>query len=213
MVVERLFNKVKPIWDSYLEHNFIKELENGSLDKEKFKFYLIQDYLYLMDYSKVFAYAIIKSKDENHMRFNANQIISIIGKEADTHRGYFTDFGINNANDYEASITTESYTKYMLAVAATENLAEIMVTVLACYWSYKYIADNLNKEMDSGIYKNWILMYSSKEYAKGNDELIKLINYLTKDYTEEEILNLEKIIVNCSKYEYMFWDMAYNKEM
>ena len=44
---EVLFSEVKKIWDGYLEHPFVKGIGEGTLDKEKFKNYLIQDYLYL----------------------------------------------------------------------------------------------------------------------------------------------------------------------
>ncbi len=213
MTTNRLFLKVKPIWDSYLSHDFIKGIEDGSLDKEKFKFYQIQDYIYLLDYAKVFAFGIVKAKDERLMRIFSRHISAIIDTEAETHRDYFKEFGITNASDYNASLTTESYTKYMLAVASTEGVCEILTAVLACSWSYKYIADNLDKTKDFGFYKDWVEMYASEGYAKTNDEIISLVDELSKDYTEEQLQNLEKIIENCSRYEYMFWDMAYDMVM
>ena len=56
-----LFEESKEIFDAYLEHPFLKELGEGTLDKNKFREYLIQDYLYLKDYAKVFCQGVIKS--------------------------------------------------------------------------------------------------------------------------------------------------------
>ena len=97
-----------------------------------------------------------------------------------------------------------------------EGLAEIAVAVLACSWSYKLIGEyvaSVPNSKDNEFYRPWIDTYTSEEYIKENDMTIDLVNSLTENYTEEQLENLEKIIVNCSRYEYMFWDMAWNKEM
>lgn len=52
---DRLYERVEPIWASYMEHPFIKGLEDGSLDEEKFKHWLKQDYIYLIEYARLFA--------------------------------------------------------------------------------------------------------------------------------------------------------------
>ena len=52
---EQLYRQVCSIWQSYETHPFLLGLFDGTLPIEKFRFYMIQDYLYLLDYSKVFA--------------------------------------------------------------------------------------------------------------------------------------------------------------
>lgn len=76
---EKLYLSAKEIWDSYYEHPFIKGIGEGSLDINKFKYYMIQDYLYLLDYTKVFALGVIKSKDESNMKIFAELVHSTIG--------------------------------------------------------------------------------------------------------------------------------------
>lgn len=127
-------------------------------------------------------------------------------------------FGISLEDIEKAkpALATESYTKYMLSVAFMEGIAEIAVTVLACSWSYKCIGDFLEKiegAKEHDFYGNWIKTYIGDEYRKSNEEIISLVDSLTKDYDEEKIKNLEEIIIKCSRYEYMFWDMAWNMEM
>ena len=46
---EKLLEAAKDIWAEYNTHPFVKGIGDGSLDKEKFKYYMIQDYLYLID--------------------------------------------------------------------------------------------------------------------------------------------------------------------
>lgn len=79
-VSQRLYNCVEEIWQSYNTHPFVCGIGDGSLDSEKFKFYMVQDYLYLMDYSKVFALGVVKSKNEKHMTKFAGLIFDILGE-------------------------------------------------------------------------------------------------------------------------------------
>lgn len=42
---ERLLNAAADIWEGYHSHPFIRGIADGTLDSEKFRFYMIQDYL------------------------------------------------------------------------------------------------------------------------------------------------------------------------
>ena len=60
--VKYLLEMSKEIWDKYNKHPFVMGIEDGTLDKEKFRYYIIQDYLYLQEYAKTFAIGIVKAK-------------------------------------------------------------------------------------------------------------------------------------------------------
>ena len=51
ILTDYLFNEAKEIWDGYLNHPFIREIGEGILNKDKFRRYLIQDFLYLKEYA------------------------------------------------------------------------------------------------------------------------------------------------------------------
>ena len=67
-LADRLYKTTEQLWNSYLEHPFVSGIADGSLDLDKFRFYMIQDYRYLLEYSKVFALGIVKSPREDVMR-------------------------------------------------------------------------------------------------------------------------------------------------
>ncbi len=52
---DRLFANVQPIWEKNHNHPFVQELGMGTLAKERFIYYMKQDYVYLIDYAKLFA--------------------------------------------------------------------------------------------------------------------------------------------------------------
>ena len=70
---EILFNSVEHIWNSYLTHPFITKMADGTLEIEKFKYYMLQDYVYLKDYIKVFAIG-------NHIRMEKIAQVEMKGK-------------------------------------------------------------------------------------------------------------------------------------
>ena len=60
--VDRLLAAAEGIWKAYNDHPFVLGIQDGTLDKEKFRYYIIQDYLYLEDYAKTFAVGVAKAK-------------------------------------------------------------------------------------------------------------------------------------------------------
>ena len=139
---ERLLAASRTIWEGYLTHPFVQGIADGSLAVDKFRFYLLQDYLYLFDYAKVFAQGVVKSREPEVMRTFASYVESILGGEMNVHRGYMKRLGITEeqAETVNPSLSNLSYTAYMRAVAAEEGPAEIMAAVLSCALSYEYIA-------------------------------------------------------------------------
>ena len=77
-VTERLLKDTESIWAEYHQHPFVQGIADGTLDKEKFKYYMIQDYLYLLDYTKVFAIGVAKAKDMEFMKRFANSTHAIL---------------------------------------------------------------------------------------------------------------------------------------
>lgn len=212
---EILYLCSKDIWDSYYKHPFVKGIGNGKLEIEKFRYYMIQDYLYLLEYAKIFALGVVKAKDEKTMRIFAQLVDSILNSETNIHKDYMKRLGISKEEVAEAkpSLSNISYTNYMLWVSQNEGLLELIVTVLSCSWSYKLIADKLNETPGAAeheFYGEWIRGYTSPEYDEVNTKVMNLVDKLGEKCPEEEIENLKTIFRNCSEYEYMFWDMAYN---
>ncbi len=212
---EILYLSAKNIWDSYYDHPFVKGIGSGGLEIEKFRYYMIQDYLYLLEYSKIFALGVVKAKDENTMRLFAGLVNSTLNSETNIHKDYMKRLNISYEEVATAkpSLANTSYTNYMLWVSQNEGLLQLAVTVLSCSWSYKLIGDKLNEISGSEqheFYGEWIRGYSSPEYSIANNNIINLVDRLGEDCPKEEIENLKTIFINCSRYEYMFWDMAYN---
>ena len=117
--VDRLLTAAKEVWDGYHTHPFVAGLKYGDLDTEKFRFYMIQDFWYLMEYTKVFAIGVAKSRSLETMKVFAKYIQAILDGEVNVHNGYMAEFGISREELENTPISQDnrSYTNYMLSIA------------------------------------------------------------------------------------------------
>ncbi|MFD0676385.1 MULTISPECIES: thiaminase II [unclassified Paenibacillus] len=215
---EHLLEKFHLEWRQTYEHPFVQELGKGTLDKEKFRFYMIQDYLYLIDYAKLFALGAIKADDLETMGKFAALLDSTLNEEMSLHRAYAAKFDISKEELEQAkpSPITLAYSHYMLHVAQNGSLADLTAALLPCMWSYWEIGKELNQIPGSSeheFYGEWISMYSSDEFGSLARWCIGLMDRLAEGKSEAELAKLEEIFQNTTRYEYMFWDMSYNRQM
>lgn len=203
-----------PVWEQCLHHPFVAGIGDGTLDVRKFRFFMLQDYLYLLDYARVFALGVVKAQDPELMRTFARNVDSILAGEMNIHRSYMQRLGITEAQvqAVKPSLDNLSYTNYMLSAAYSGGSREIVASILACSWSYAEIGQALAAIQGAGehpFYGEWIRGYASPEYAASNEALILLMNQLADGASPKEIDHLVDIFVNCSRYELGFWDMSW----
>ena len=213
-----LYSSSKEIWEGYKKHPFICNLANGTLDKNKFMKYLIQDYLYLKEYAKVFCVGVVKADTMEEMKFFYSSTKGTMEDETAVHIKYLTDHGykIEDVEKMEYNIATINYTSYMKSIALTGNIKEIAIATLPCTWSYnyigKYLLENYKDDLEKNFYRPWIEEYSSKDFNDFTDVLLEYVNKICNDLNEKEKERLKDIFVKCSLYEMEFWNMA-NQDM
>ena len=210
----RLHDAAAPIWEACLKHPFVTGIGDGTLAVEKFRYFMLQDYLYLFDYARVFAMGVVKARDPRLMRTFAANVDAILGGEMEIHRTYMARLGITEEQVFavKPALDNLSYTNYMLSVASTGGPAEIVASILACSWSYAEIGQALARipgAAEHPFYGEWIRGYASDSYAATNQSLIELMDALAADASGEQLAQLTDIFVNCSRYELGFWDMSW----
>ena len=212
---ERILLAAKDIWESYNEHPFLRGIEDGTLDREKFRYYLIQDYLYLVEFTKVFSLGIAKAKSPETMQLFSQFVTLLIEEELDIHRGYIGKIAVSR-EEIDATpraLDNLSYTSYMLRVAYEEGEAEILTAILPCAYSYEIIAKNIlvrnPAAADHPFYGEWLRGYAGS-YGDINIVLLETIDRLTGHYTEAQLRRLEEIFIACSRYELAFWELGWN---
>lgn len=214
---EKMLDRVADLWESYSVHPFVLGLRDGTLDREKFRRYIVQDYLYLVEYAKVFALGLARSKSPETLHLFSDYINVLTGDEMDIHRGYMGRFEITQ-EELDAtprSLDNLSYTSYMLRIAYEEDEVAILAAILACAISYEAIARRMVEEnpacVDDAFYGDWIRGYAADDYARQNKKLTGMLDRLTENLSACQQEHLIDIFENCSRYELGFWDMAWEE--
>ena len=214
-VTQRLLNATADIWAEYNKHPFLQGLEHGTLDREKFRYYIIQDYHYLLDYMRSFAVGLAKAQSYEMRKLFSSYVTMLTDSEMDIHEGYLGKLQVTQQELQETPVALDnlSYTSYMLRIAYEEGETEILTAILSCALSYEYIAKNIVKStptsVDDPFYGDWVKGYTSERYCKENIALTDMLEKAAEGYSEKQLEHLAEIFVICSRYELAFWEMAW----
>ena len=211
-----LYHIAKPIWDAQLEHPFVRQLGDGSLEVERFTRWVVQDYRYLKEFARIFAWAVAKADRLESMGWYAKVLDLTLNTEMGLHRTYAERFGISEA-ELEATPmwpTTRAYTDFLVRTSADGDMADLLAALLPCAWGYVYIARKLaeGNPPEDQRYADWIAQYASDEFAAALDWLRAEFDRVSEHVADEKRARLTEIFTISSRYEWEFWEMCWNGE-
>jgi len=215
-LTKALRSQCAEIWRRESEHPFVRGLGDGTLPVDRFCFYLEQDYLFLIEYSRVFALASAKAHDLGTMNLFAGLLNDTLNAEMQLHRDYCKRLGITSATLASArpALITHAYSSHLLSVAFAGTITEIVAAVLPCQLGYAEIAAGLARQGRGSanlFYEEWIATYTSREFVEGAERLASLLDDLSLNLPVSAIDRLESIFLTSSRYEYLFWEMSWTR--
>ena len=213
---DELFLHVRHIWDAQLTHPFVRGLGDCSLPTERFARWVRQDYLYLKEYARLFAWAVAKADRLESMGWYAGVLHLTLNTEMGLHREYAQRFGIATA-ELEAEPmwpTTRAYTDFLIRTAADGEMADLVAALLPCAWGYVYIAQELarGKTPADQRYADWIAQYVSADFVQAAEWLKAEMDRLAEGATPPKRQRLMQIFEISSQYEWLFWEMCWKGE-
>ena len=213
---ERLRKKADPIWEAQHQHPFVRGIGDGTLGLEPFKFWVRQDYVFLVGYARLLALAAARSPDLNTMTRFAELLFATLQTEMSVQRSYAAEFGISH-EELERELpapTTQAYTDFLLQVAATGDFAELVGALLPCMWGFSEIGQRLAERSRPADerYAKWIDTYGSREFAELAEWCRDLLDRLAEGLPEPYLQKLEEAFLTSSRYEWLFWEMAWKTE-
>lgn len=136
---------VAPVYARILDHPFLTGLTDGTLPREAFAHFVVQDSHYLRDYARALAVCAAKAPGEEEVRAFADDAIGALAAEQGMHAEFLTAFGRSAAEAAALPVlpTTRAYTSYLLATAYGGSFAEAVAAVLPCYWVYARVGEQL----------------------------------------------------------------------
>ncbi len=214
---EHLRKLAKPIWNAQLTHPFVVALGKGTLPARKFKYYILQDARFLGDLARVFSAAALRAPDsESALRLNTLAADTIV-VERSLHESYGKQWKLTaqEMTTVPLAPTNFAYTRHMLAVAASGSACEIAVVALPCAWIYCVVGQHLLKDgppRATHPYRDWLMLYASPEFAEVQEWMRRKVDQWAKMAGKQEKKRMEEAFVISSKYEWMFWEMAWTEE-
>lgn len=207
-----LREKASNIWEKILDHPFVVELYTGRLPFSKFKYYVLQDYNYLVTMTKVLSIVsakapkIIQTKRTLHLAY-----MTVTG-EMENYERLLSEMNLT-IKDAVATTPNPSNIAYMNFLLSTSYMMDYwttMTALLPCFWTYLEIAEKHKDKLESNpsiLYRRWASTYLTKEYK----EIVNIF----KDEVDSSSLSVDEMwpyFELASKYEYMFWSAAYGEE-
>ncbi|HEX3780965.1 MAG TPA: thiaminase II [Pseudonocardiaceae bacterium] len=215
---EQAWQRTEKLQRALLDHPFNRELAAGTLGRQQFQFYLVQDARYLVGFARALAVAASKAADVADIAFFAGAAQEAIVVERALHAGYFERFELTEADlaAVETSPSCLAYTSYLLATAQSGDYPELIAALLPCFWIYQQVgADILAGQAADSVanpYQTWIDTYADEEFAVAvrgaRDAVDRAAEAATSDTRERMFAAFQR----ACEYEWLFWDSAHRLE-
>ncbi|MCB9946821.1 MAG: TenA family protein [Rhodospirillaceae bacterium] len=194
---------------------FNRELMAGTLSQERFQGYMIQDALYLGQYSRTLAIASARSPDPEAMARFARAAEEALVVERALHGGFFQRFGIDpaTAGSAEPSPTCAAYTNFLLATAQIGTYGELVAAILPCFWIYWEVGHHIAaRPAPDNPFQAWIDTYADKAFEDAVEAMIAITDRAAAATTDTDRARMLNAFRQSTRYEWMFWDSAYRQE-
>ncbi len=211
-VFDRLKAAASKDWTGYVEHPFVRRLGDGSLPQAAFRKYLVQDYLFLIQFARAWALAAYKSRTMADIRAASDGLAGVL-RETGLHLRLCERWGLS-ADAVESAIedrTTVAYTRFVLDAGAAGDLLELQVALAPCVIGYAEIGARLAARGMAADhpYQEWISEYASEGYqavaAQARSQLDALAS---RTMTEHRFAGLAALFAQASRLEADFWQMG-----
>ncbi|KAJ3334367.1 hypothetical protein HDU76_000060 [Blyttiomyces sp. JEL0837] len=189
-------------WDEYVNHPFVKGIQDGTLPVES-------------HYARVYALASFKEHDMTSIT-RAAEIVTYIGQESKMHVKFCEKYNVTYQQLLETKEASPNlaYTRYVLEKGLSGDRLDLRVAVAPCLLGYGEIGRRLfedpNTVKEGNPYYDWILNYSSESFQEavreGEELMEKLAEELVPTGNTLRMKQLCDIFRQATVLEYNFWE-------
>ena|SRR3990167_7630010 len=192
-------------------HPFNQKLKEGTLERDKFAYYIEQDVHYLKIYSQVNAIIAARIAPKYANTFLKSAHYSANEEQTIVHE--FFNYKLNLAKTGLIAPATLRYNQHLLTIARQEPVAVAVAAILPCQWIYFDLGTSLARHTKPGNpYAPWFNTYSSNASKAAVEQLIRIFDELASTQTDEIKQRMIKVFKESSQLELDFWDDAYQKK-
>jgi thiaminase (transcriptional activator TenA) len=201
------------IWEAQHEHPFVRGIGDGTLDPERFRFYVRQDYLFLIEYARLLALACARAPRLELMQRFADLAQSTLRSEMELHRAYAAEWGIAREQLETEPIApaTRAYADFLLRTAALGDFGELVGALLPCMWGYSELGRRLAERgrPANELYARWIDTYAGNDFTQLASWCRAVCDESAAGTGEEGRSRMREAFLESSRHELDFWDAAW----
>jgi thiaminase/transcriptional activator TenA len=201
------------LWQAQLHHPFIRGVADGTIDPDRFRFFIRQDYLYLIDYGRCFALAAARAPGLDLMARFSELSDMTLRTEMALHLSFAADWGVTREQLEAEPIgpTTRAYANFLLRTAALGELGELIAALLPCMWGYSWLGRCLAESPPPAneLCARWIESYASDEFAELAGWCREICDSIAADAGPAQRERMLEAFLVCSRYELEFWEAAW----
>ncbi|MGI9508277.1 MAG: thiaminase II [Geminicoccaceae bacterium] len=207
--------RIAPIYQEILAMPFNQELAAGSLSRDRFIHYMLQDAHYLLHFGKALAVTGARAPEPDAMIQFTHSAEACVVVERSLHEGFFKDFdiGAGQAAATKPSPTCSHYISYLLATAHNAPYEVSVAALLPCFWIYGEVGKHLlGIAAPDNPYQAWIDTYADPEFEEGIKKVIAIADDCAAAATPAIKGQMFEAFERASLLEWMFWDSAFRLE-
>ncbi len=211
----QLWAEIAPVYRETLRHPFLTGLTDGTLPRDRFQFYLLQDGQYLRAFGQALNRLAAKAPREEWSLTLSRHAIEAIEAERELHGKILASYGAGAASMKSTAMapTNYAYTNHLMNAVEQGTFAEGLAALLPCYWIYWEVGKELVKRgSKEPAYQKWIDQYAGDEYARSVQQVLAMMNAEAETAADGVRASARRLFVLSARYEYMFWDMAWKRE-
>ncbi|MCI0868436.1 MAG: thiaminase II [Chloroflexi bacterium] len=208
---EELRRDLDSVWERIFSHPFLKEVQAGSLPLEKFRYYVIQDYHYLEGFGRSVSIALSKGPDTETLRKLVRRVTTPIERPLHARMFELLEIEQEEVDRVGPSPTNLAYVNHMITTAASGGVGEAAAALLPCPWSYHELGNRLSLP-DHPVYNAWVEAYHSGILEESTAAWRDLVDTFAEEGGPTVRESMRQAFLTSSRYEYLFWTMAYNME-
>ncbi len=193
---------------------FNTELAAGRLGRDRFQGYIVQDALYLAQYSRVLAMAGVRGPDAATLRAFGASALEAVAVEQALHERTLAEFGVDPARlaNAEQSPDCLAYTSFLLATAFHEPWEVLVAALLPCFWIYWDVGTRIAKHAAAdNPYRAWIDTYADAAFGEAVRTVIGITDRAAEGTTQPIRARMMTAFIRSTQYEWLFWDGAYQQ--
>ena len=203
-------------WPPYPRHAFVEGLRDGSLSRAAFLHYLVQDYLFLVQFARAWALAVTKADTIEDMRICAAITRALIDEEMRLHVGDCAEEGIDENTLFAAEerVGNLAYTRFVLDAGQGGDMLDLLAALAPCALGYGEIGLRLKASAGATPYSGWIDTYAGADYQAGCADIGALIDRVAArrlgpdPQSSPRWPDLCRTFTTATRLEVGFWDMG-----